>query len=290
MKVYNNKYVADAYKDILNDLYYHPEYVSNPRGLEVKEILNCIIHIEEPNMNLFKNEFRSSPKKYIASELLWYFSGTTKSTFIEKYASMWKSLKNEDDEVNSAYGYLLFKDYNEHAITQYNWAIESLKRDKDTRQSFMHFNKPRHQLFSNKDQVCTLAAMFHIRDNKLHMTLNMRSNDVIKGFMTDFVFFNILHQHVYLNIKQYYPEIEMGSYTHISHSMHLYSSNYELVEKMLTSSFEHEKTPDLNTLIVDENGMFFPKYNSVFYPVLFDKDLIKNDTDNDIINWALQTI
>jgi hypothetical protein len=156
MKVYREKYAAAAYKKILNDLLNNPEYVSKPRNMEVREILNCIIEIEYPNFNMYKNEVRSSQEKYIAAELLFYFSGTDEATFIERYASMWKSLKDKNNRVNSAYGYLLFNEENVHGLTQYEWAIETLKRDKDSRQAIMHFNKPHHQHFDNKDQVCTL--------------------------------------------------------------------------------------------------------------------------------------
>lgn len=290
MKIYKGDYIANLYKDILNDLLNNPEYTSNPRGMEVKEILNCIIEVNKPNMNLFKNEFRSSPEKYIASELLWYFSGTNKVDFIENYASLWSKLKNEKDEVNSAYGYLIFKEENKDKYTQYEWVIESLKKDKDSRQAFMHFNKPDHQYDGNKDQVCTLTALFHIRENKLHMTLNMRSNDIILGFMTDYTFFNILHQQVYLHLKHYYPELQIGSYTHTSHSMHLYSKHYDLVKKMLKSEFFPHSTPELNTSIIEEDGMFKTKYFKIFHPVIKNKEIPIEKTDNDIINWSIEQI
>lgn len=290
MKIYRGKHIAHIYKDILNDLLNKPEYTSNPRGMEVKEIINCVIEVHEPNMNMFKSEHRSSPEKYIGAELLWYFSGTNKSDFIENYASLWKQLKNEKGEVNSAYGNLIFREKNEHDYTQYGWVIQSLKKDKDSRQAFMHFNKPHHQHDGNKDQVCTLTALFHIRDNKLHMTLNMRSNDVILGFMTDFTFFNILHQQVFLHIKKYYPEIEMGSYTHTSHSMHLYARHYDLVERMLKTDFLLHSTPLLNKPIIDESGKFYPKFKEVFNPILQNTPIEVLATDNHIINWCLNII
>jgi len=294
MKVYKEKYVATAYKKILHDLLYNPEYISKPRGLEVKEIINCVIEIREPNYNLFVNNERSSPKKYIAAELLWYFSGTNDATFIEKYASMWKKLKNKNNKVNSAYGYLIFNEEtdNDDAYTQYEWVISSLVKDKDSRQAFMHFHKPRHQYFGNKDQVCTLVALFHIRDNKLNMTLSMRSNDVILGFMTDFTFFNILHQQVFTHLKIYYPELEIGTYTHISHSMHLYEEHYEKVENMLSSEFYPDKTPNLNISIIDESGKFKEEYKNIFSFVWVPTATkLKNDeTDNDLINWCLDRI
>jgi len=290
MKVYKGKYIADIYKKILNDLLYNPEYVCKPRGLEIKEIINCIIEVEEPNMNLFKSEHRSSPEKYIAAELLYYFSGTNKADFIENYASMWTKLKNDKNEIHSAYGYLIFKEENDDQYTQYEWALEALKKDKDSRQAFMHFNKPYHQYDGNKDQVCTLTALFHIRDNKLHMTLNMRSNDIILGFMTDFVFFNMLHQQMYLHLKKYYKKLQMGTYTHTSHSMHLYSKHYDLVEKMLKTDFIPNATPLLNTSIIEESGIFRTKYFRVFHSVIKNNQIKIEETDNPVINWCLQKI
>ena len=290
MKIYKGKYIADLYKDILNDLLNAPEYISKPRGMEVKEILNCTIEVQVPNMNLYKNEVRSSPEKYIAAELLWYFSGTNKVDFIEKYAKMWTTLKNKKNEVNSAYGYLIFEEENEHGFGQYEWAIKSLIKDKDSRQAFMHFNKPGHQYETNKDQVCTLVALLHIRDDKLYMTLTMRSNDVILGFMTDYAFFNMLHQQAYLHLKKYYKKLQMGTYTHISHSMHLYSRDYDKVKKMLQCDFETNAIPLLNTSIVKEVGAFEDKYFKVFHPVIANSTIKVENTDNDVINWALQKI
>ena len=40
MKVYKEKYVAYAYRKILGDLLNNPEYISIPRGMEVREIIN----------------------------------------------------------------------------------------------------------------------------------------------------------------------------------------------------------------------------------------------------------
>lgn len=297
MKVYKEKYVADAYKQILTDLYHNPEFVTKPRDQEVREIINCIIEIEEPNFNLYKNKIRSSPSRYIAGEYLWYFSGTNNPLWIErnfkKAGEFWSKLHNNDGTVNSAYGNLIFTETNTYGFTQYKWALESLKRDKDTRQAFMHFNKPHHQYFENKDQVCTLSALFHIRKNKLNMIITMRSNDIIRGFITDFAFFNMLQQQMHLHLKKYYPELKIGSYTHISHSMHLYSEHYELVENMLQHDFEITKTPTLNKSIIDERGWFLNDYRNIFLPINYGVNYeldIDYATDNDVISWCVNKL
>lgn len=298
MRYYKGENVAELFKEVLHDLWYDPDYIASPRDMEVREILNCSLEVKNPMKNIYMNEYRSSPLKYIAAEILFYFSGTNNPAFIENYASLWKSLHNPDGTVNSAYGNLLFREKNEHGFTQYNWVIESLKKDKDSRQAFMHFNKPHHQFLENKDQVCTLQALFHIRENKLHMTLTMRSNDVIYGFMTDWAFFSILQYHVYLHLKKYYSELQMGTYTHISHSMHLYERHYELVEKMVgpvysdREPFIPEELPLLSEPVVDETGRPYDKYpflgmimrgekpdfNAVYY------------TNNPLIDWCIEKL
>jgi thymidylate synthase len=296
MRTYFSKDIAGSFEEILRDLIEDPDFVASPRGMEVKEIRDCSIEIGNPMMNTYINDHRSSPLKYIAAELLWYFSGTNDPTYIENYASLWKSLHNADGTVNSSYGNLLFSEENEHGFTQYNWVIQSLIRDKDTRQAFMHFNKPHHQYLENKDQVCTLQSLFHIRDNKLYMTLTMRSNDVVLGFMTDWAFFSVLHYHTYLTLKETYPELEMGSYTHISHSMHLYERHYDLVKKMIgndkeISNFEPASIPLLSEPVVNEDGTIKEKYEHILEPIMRGEKPDYNQTsDNPLIQWCLDQL
>lgn len=289
MRIYENEFIANSYEQILSDLLYDPDFKVTPRGLRNNEILNCSIVTDNPNFNMFINERRSSVKKYISAEILWYFSGTNDISFISKYASMWKSLAI-DNKANSAYGNLIFNEKNEHGFTQYQWALQCLINDKDSRQAFMHFNKPSHQYFDNKDQVCTLVALFHIRDNKLYMTLTMRSNDSILGFMTDFTFFNILHQQMYVHLKLYYPELNMGSYTHISHSMHLYSQHFNLVEEMISTPFYADETPELYNSIIDKNGKYLDKYVEIFEAVKTNNTIPDIITDNELLNWCIRNI
>lgn len=292
--IYFNGYeIASTYRDILNELWFNPEYIASPRGKEVREIRDCTIEVLNPLVNLYYNKHRSSPEHYIAAEILWYLSGTNNPTYIENYAKLWKNIHNTDGTVNSAYGNLLFHEVNDHGLTQYEWVIETLKKDKDSRQAFMHFNKPDHQWFGNKDQVCTLQSLFHIRDNELHMTLTMRSNDVIYGFMTDWAFFSILQYHVYLHLKKYYPRLKMGTYTHISHSMHLYEKHYKLVEKILNSEekFSHGIIPLMNETILTENGSIKEKYKKFLNPILIgEKPNYSQKTGNDLLDWCFEKL
>lgn len=155
MKLIKGKTFADVYEQILSNIYYNCEYICKPRDQRIKEITNLIIEIEDPTSNLFINEARSTPERYLAAELYWYFSGRNDAEFISNYSKFWNKIVNLDNKtVNSAYGYLLFKDFNMYGINEWQWALNSLFKDKDSRQAIIRFNKPNHSYNNVKDFVC----------------------------------------------------------------------------------------------------------------------------------------
>jgi thymidylate synthase len=118
-----------------------------------------------------------------------------------------------------------------------------LKNDKDSRQAFMRFNNTSHQYEGVKDLPCTFVEIFHIRDNKLHATIEMRSNDIVKGLAHDVPSFTLFQHLMYLRLKEVYPELELGTYTHISHSLHIYEEDFELIKKRLDVGIEENSFP-----------------------------------------------
>ena len=254
MKFFKGETFADVYKSSLSSLYNTPDYETNPRELRIKEDLDVILQIENPLSSLYTNERRSSQFKYIAAEFMWYFLGRNDVDFISKYASFWKTIQNEDGSANSAYGDLIFNRVNEHGYSQYQWAIESLVKDKDTRQAIMHFNSDRHQYSTNKDFVCTIYGIFHIRNNKLHLCVKMRSNDAILGLPTDIAFFTILQQQALFHLRNTYPDLELGTYTHHIDSYHIYERNFTLVEEMLNFKFNSMEFPVLDYNLINTEG------------------------------------
>lgn len=250
MREIKGKTFAEAYKNLLNEVYNNYEYQTAPRGMNIREILNCAVTIENPYSNLFKNEARSLPLKYLKKELALYLSGRNDAKGFGEASKFWNKIANDDGTINSAYGNLIFKmDDTPGKFSQWRWALYSLIQDKDTRQAVMHFNRPCHQYLGVKDFPCTLEMIFHIRDNKLNATTVMRSNDVIKGTTFDIPFFMLVQQMMLQALKTAYPGIEMGTYTHVAHSMHLYESDFELVGKMLEKEFVAEEMPKIeNTM------------------------------------------
>ena len=254
MRTYRGDTFAEVYEKALIDTLQNPDYTSKPRGMEIKEICNAALVIDDPYFPLYENAKRSSQFKYIAGETIWYFTGRKDIDFINKYSKFWKQLDNGDGTVNSAYGNLIFNEPLSDGRNQYQWALDSLIEDKDSRQSIIHFNKPSHQWKGNKDFVCTLNGIFQIRDNRLNFTVDMRSNDLVLGTATDVAFFCLLQQQMLEHLKLTYPDLKMGSYTHIVHSLHIYERHFNLVKEMLTTPFSHMSYPPLRKNLITIKG------------------------------------
>jgi thymidylate synthase len=245
---------AKSYQLALRTLIDEYQYETKPRGMKCREILNYQFCIDDVKSNLFQNSVRNVNINYLAGEMLWYLTGNNDLKFISKYSKFWKKIANDDGTLNSAYGNLIFKRKNIHGYTEWGWAIHSLIKDKDSRQSIMHFNTPDHLYDTNKDQVCTMFGQFFIRDNKLMFYIYMRSNDIIKGVTYDIPFFTFLQIEAYKILKKTYPELELGSYYHTSGSLHIYESDFKLAEDMLNNDFISDGIPATDLNVIDENG------------------------------------
>lgn len=253
MIVFKANSFGEAYRDSLNHVM-NTCSENNARGTISKEQLNVALVVEDPRLCLYTNPARSSQMKYIAAELVWYYLGRNDVAFISKWAKFWEQIQNEDGTANSAYGNLIFKMKNQHGLSQYQWAIQSLIKDPYTRQAVMHFNMPIHQYFGNKDFVCTMNVNVHIRENKLHLKLNIRSNDAVWGTPTDAAFFCSLQMQMLSHLREVYPTLELGTYTHVADSYHVYDRHYDLVNKMLENEFVPVKMPLVKNDLINIDG------------------------------------
>jgi thymidylate synthase len=205
--------------------------ISQPRDLKVKELIYGQLEIDstQPFANFIDRKFNW---KYFAGELAWYLNRNNDIDYINQFSNFWKNITNPNtNEINSNYGTLLFGD-------QLLWCLNSLKSDKNTRQAIAFLNQPKFQFEGNKDFVCTMYLNFFIRDNKLNMKVQMRSNDIFYGLTFDAPFFAFVHQHMFLWLKETYPSLRLGTYTHFADNIHFYEHHFELADKIKVNGVE----------------------------------------------------
>lgn len=185
-----------------------------------KQIFNTIIQINNPENNLINTEYRKWNKNYAEFEWQWYLSGNPNAEEISNRAVIWKSMMDENGNVNSNYGY----QWNRN--NQLTKVIDLLKKDPVTRKASISLYDGKEIDLYSKDTVCTYAINFYIVDGKLNMQVMMRSNDLVFGFCNDQYCFSKLQTLVAKEIG-----LPVGSYTHFVCNMHIYSRHFNLKNK-----------------------------------------------------------
>jgi hypothetical protein len=155
---------------------------------------------------------------------------------------------------------------------------------------------PEHQYVGNKDFVCTMYVNVHIRNNKLYLKLNIRSNDAIWGTPTDAAFFCSLQMQMLSHLRVKYPDLQLGTYTHSADSYHIYDRHYDIVKKMLTNPFVPIKLAPIKSDLIDFTGS--PTAELLELLASIEQRLANESTDNflifqdgnDIYKWIHENI
>lgn len=213
--------------------------MTSPRGLKVLEIQDHMFTMG-PRVRFTSYRARNFNLDYAKFEMLWYLTGDRYNRMITKSASMWELLEVPDGGGwHSNYGQYWFRnEFTPDGRSGFDWVVDQLMEDKDTRQAVIPMLSRDHLYIGNKDIVCTESISFRIRDNKLYMSVNMRSQDAMWGFTNDLFCFSILHEMVYMALCDRYHGLTMGSYTHKVDSFHVYERHFDMLDQIIEEGQE----------------------------------------------------
>lgn len=185
-----------------------------------KSILNTGFYIDNPLDNDITCAYRKWSKDYADYEWSWYLSGNPNAEVISQRASIWKSMMDENGNVNSNYGYQWRRN------KQLDNIIELLRTEPNTRRASISLYDGKEFDLYKKDTVCTYSINFTIKDNKLNMSVLMRSNDLVFGFCNDQYCFSKLQELVSKILNK-----EIGYYYHFAQDLHVYERHFNLKNK-----------------------------------------------------------
>lgn len=253
MKTYEN--FTEAYIDIAKDLCDNYEYCSSPRGMKIKEILGYQFRLSNPLARVPLVPERKMSIHYLIAELIWYLSGNDSSEWISKYSGFWKKISDDGKTANSAYGARIFRPHTYHFVTgmlfnwtQWDYVKQELKKDPDSRRAVIHIRLPQDSQRAVLDVPCTLSLQFFLREDKVHMVTSMRSSDLIFGLTYDVPAFTIFQELLAVQLSQELSRpIGLGSYTHLSASLHVYERHFDMLQK-IASAKPITNISDLSTM------------------------------------------
>lgn len=184
------------------------------------EIINAHLVLTDPTRNTMCECARKMPIRYAVGELLWYNSRNNRAKAIKPFSKFWENIADDGVHVNSNYGWCIHDKYN---MDQWEICKRQLIIDENTRQAVIHIKEPR-DLIDNpsKDVNCTLTLQFLLRNNKLDLIVNMRSNDIWLGLPYDVFNFTCMQIQMAMELG-----VEIGTYYHNVGSLHIYKRDID---------------------------------------------------------------
>lgn len=210
-----------------------PSNVSANRSLETKELNNVQLKLDNYDCLLTSEDEVS----YFEKELDWHFGK------FDSNSKEFKQLKLTAAKLgihnrcgpNSNYGSMMLRLENHIGITQKDWVVEKLKKDKNSRQAIAFYNTPNYQYWSNEDFVCCLTQMFNIKDSQLNSVVNSRSNDLINGFRYDSIWWRLFQTTILKELQKFYPDLKLGYLLVNFFSAHYYLKDEAKISEMSDS-------------------------------------------------------
>ena len=187
---------------------------------DTKALFNVGFTIENPIDNHIVDKGSIVPRNwkqdYAQAEWQWYLSGDPNISKLGdiygKVPEIWKRMADDEGYVNSNYGYQWQRS------DQLRKVVADLKENPETRQAAISIYDAKEKAAYQHDTPCTYAVQFTILNNRLNMCVTMRSNDLWYGFCNDQYCFSNLQLLVAQRL-----EIQIGTYYHFAHNLHLYN-------------------------------------------------------------------
>ena len=220
--------INDAFRGMTFDIL-NRGIESSPRDMKTKEIFAPRIEIKDPKKRWLTSRVRNADIVYGIGEFFWYMSATNELDYIQYYAPSIGKYSDDGKTLNSGYGFRIFNKW----YDQWQNVIEILTNDPDSRQAIIFIRCPEDGKLDTKDSVCTNTLQFFIRDNKLIMITNMRSNDLMVGFVYDVFCFTMMQELMALQLG-----VELGSYIHIPNSLHIYEPWFDRANEIVNEDIE----------------------------------------------------
>ena len=250
-QLYNFHYHA-LLQDILN-----AEEIENQRtGTKIKALPNRVIGYSIGSTLPLINSRKMFPATAFA-ELCWTLSGVRNLDWLQQHTKMWDDFANDNNEVEAAYG---FRWRHMFGRDQLLTAIEALKKDPSDRQIFISAWDNGKDGLGNRwtsNVPCPTCFSMNIINNKLNLTLFLRSSDTIVGLPYDMLMYSLLAIVVTNELRLKYPELKPGSIAAILSHAHIYEAHYDIAQNLIMNAKEMGKSYVVQDLDLNNCAMLW---------------------------------
>ena len=234
------------YPEMNNYIFSEKDYQPSRDG-DVKEMMDVKTHILNPYRRCVGGYERNANIFFLLAEAMWIALGKKDVQFLTFFNKKMAEYSDDGETFHAPYGYRLrhwgirtedkFVEDGLGASKGYDQVIDAIKilaENPNTRQVVMEIWNPNFDLgYKTKDIPCNDIVMLKIRNGKLITTIGNRSNDLHLGLPTNVFQFSFLTELIAGALG-----IELGTQTHNSQSLHIYSWNKtaEVMDKIYVAA------------------------------------------------------
>lgn len=208
-------------------------YPTKGGGSGAVELTGVLLEVADPRARLSRTETRGKPYSCLG-ELCWYLAKTNDLGFISYYIPAYKTYA-DGNEIFGGYGPRLF---NWRGVNQLANVTDVLRKKPFSRQAVIQLFDAHDIMEKHEDVPCTCTLQFMIRQDKLYMFTNMRSNDALWGLPHDIFCFTMLQEIMARSLA-----VELGTYKHAVGSLHLYVKSLEDARRFLNEGWQSTEAP-----------------------------------------------
>jgi len=241
------------------------------RAGNTKELLHTHLQIKYPKERWVFSRLPAINPAFALAEVFWILSGSHDAKFINYWNPAYPKYAGYGKTYHGAYGYRIRKQF---GIDQLNRAYMALSNNSDSRQVVIQIWDPKVDLPDedgsplSSDIPCNICSILKVRKGRLEWLQVMRSNDFFLGLPQNVVQFTSLQE-----IMAGWLGLGIGSYHHISDSLHIYE--HDLEQLNIGSNVKIENTDSLALTKVSFDALL-PKIYKLMLK-LIDKDLPKKN-------------
>lgn len=206
----------------------------SPKGKRIKELRPVIFAYKNPEKRVTFLKKRVINPFFQLAESWWIITGGSDAKWLADYNKSILNFSDDGNFFNAPYGERLrswgkndARGYVYNPIDQLKDCYTKLLEDEDTRQAVAFIGDPRfdnstYTLAGGKDIACNINIKFKIRNGKLDISVDNRSNDLHWGtFGANLCQFSTIQ-----SMMAGWLNIPVGNYYQITDSLHIYLDDF----------------------------------------------------------------
>lgn len=196
------------------------------RGQRVRELRNRLTVISRPRERCLFLPHRGNDVIATLAETLWVMAGRNDIEWLAAYLPRAKDFSDNGTTWRAAYGPRL---RNWNGIDQLAETRRLLLEETASRRAVISLYDPDRDFVVSKDIPCNNWLHWLVRDGFLHLTIGVRSNDIMWGFSG----VNSFEWSVLQEMMAFWIGAEVGDATYLATSFHLYEHHNERARKSI---------------------------------------------------------